>query len=124
MFCSSFGGVVFPPDHSSDKILLTKYFITNATQIIELCIVNANKNSAVLCKQLLQKPQPGIHHAQPFVMTGEVFALFADYLSEPLTDAGIIHVVVVDPPLIAGVVGRIDVDKPVGLSALPGCRRE
>ena len=45
-------------------------------------------------------------------MTGEVFALFADYLSEPLTDAGIIHVVVVDPPLIAGVVGRIDVDKP------------
>ena len=43
-------------------------------------------------------------------MTAEVLALLADDLPEPLLDSGVVHVVGVDPPLVASVVRRIDVD--------------
>ena len=43
-------------------------------------------------------------------MPGEIFALRADHLPQPFQDTGIVHVVVVDPLLIAGVVRRIDID--------------
>ena len=40
-------------------------------------------------------------------MTGQVFALFADNLAQPLLDLRVIDIIVVDPALVAGVVGRI-----------------
>lgn len=43
-------------------------------------------------------------------MSGEVFGLAAYDLAEPLLDFRAVDVVVVDPVLIAGVVGRVDVD--------------
>jgi hypothetical protein len=43
-------------------------------------------------------------------MTGQVLTLAADYLTEPLPYTGIIDVIVVNPALVAGVVGRIYVD--------------
>lgn len=43
-------------------------------------------------------------------MTGQVLALFADHLAQPLLDLRVIDIIVVDPTLVAGVVGRIDVD--------------
>ena len=55
----------------------------------------------------MQQLQPGIHHAQPFVMAGQVLALFADNLTQPLFDFRIVDVVVINPALVASVVGRI-----------------
>ena len=43
-------------------------------------------------------------------MAGQVLALFADNLAQPLFDLRVIDIVVVDPALVAGVVGRINVD--------------
>ena len=40
-------------------------------------------------------------------MAGQVLALFADNLTQPLLDLRIIDIIVVDPALVAGVVGRI-----------------
>ena len=40
-------------------------------------------------------------------MTGQVLALFADNLAQPLFDFRVVDVIVVDPALVAGVVGRI-----------------
>ena len=42
-------------------------------------------------------------------MAGQVLALFADNLAQPLLDLRVIDIIVVDPALVAGVVGRIDV---------------
>ena len=35
---------------------------------------------------LLQQLQPRVHHAQPLVMAGQILALFADDLAQPLFD--------------------------------------
>ena len=43
-------------------------------------------------------------------MAGQVLALFADNLTQPLFDFRIVDVVVINPALVASVVGRIDVD--------------
>jgi len=43
-------------------------------------------------------------------MAGQVLALFADNLTQPLFDFRVIDIVVIDPALFAGVIGRIDVD--------------
>ena len=40
-------------------------------------------------------------------MAGQVLALFADNLAQPLLDLRVIDVIVIDPALVAGVVGRI-----------------
>ena len=42
-------------------------------------------------------------------MAGQVLALFADNLAQPLLDLRVIDIIVVDPALVAGVVGRINV---------------
>ena len=40
-------------------------------------------------------------------MAGQILALFADNLAQPLFDLRVIDIVVVDPALVACVVGRI-----------------
>ena len=40
-------------------------------------------------------------------MAGQVLALFAHHFAQPLLNLGIVHIVVVHPILVAGVVGRI-----------------
>lgn len=54
--------------------------------------------------------QARVHHAAPLVVAAEVFALFADGLADPFLELGLGQVVVVDPLLVAGVVGRVDID--------------
>ena len=62
-------------------------------------------------------------------MAGQVLALFADNLAQPLLDLRVADIIVVDPALVAGVVWRINVnalDAPrtgaATLSGLPDCR--
>ena len=43
-------------------------------------------------------------------MTAQIFSLFTDHFTQPFADFRVIHVVVVDPAFIAGVVGRINID--------------
>ena len=40
----------------------------------------------------------------------ETLALLADHLAKPFPDPQVVHAVVVDPSLVAGIVRRIDVD--------------
>jgi hypothetical protein len=54
--------------------------------------------------------QPRIHHAAPLVVARGVFAFLSDGLADPLFELRLGEVVVVDPPLVAGVVGRVDID--------------
>ena len=43
-------------------------------------------------------------------MAGQVLALFADNLAQPLLDLRVVDVIVIDPALVSGVGGRIDID--------------
>ena len=43
-------------------------------------------------------------------MAAKVFGLFADDVAQPFANPRVIDVVVVDPALVARVVGRVDVD--------------
>ena len=40
-------------------------------------------------------------------MAGQILALFADNLAQPLLNLRVVDIIVVDPALVAGVVGRI-----------------
>ena len=68
---------------------------------------NADCDAAIFRQQLLQQFQPGVHHAQPLVVAGQVLALLAHNFAQPLFDPGVVHIVVVHPALVAGVIGWI-----------------
>jgi len=55
-------------------------------------------------------------------MAGQVLALFADNLAQPLFDLRVVDVIVIDPALVAGVVGRIDIDA-LDAPLVPGQQR-
>ena len=98
------------PNHGCDEVRATEYFIQHAAQILNFVVVERDEDNSVLAQELPQQRQPGVHHAEPFVVAAEVFGFFADDLTEPLADAGIVDVVVVDPAFVAGVVRRVDVN--------------
>ena len=83
-----------------------------ALLIKDVCTIeNCPHISDVLhMQQLLQQLQPGIHHAQPFVVPGQVLALPAHDLPQPLADFRVVYIVIVDPALVSRVVGRVDID--------------
>ena len=55
-------------------------------------------------------------------MAGQVLALFADNLAQPLLDFWVVDIIVVDPALVARVVGRIDVNA-LDAPLIPGQQR-
>lgn len=43
-------------------------------------------------------------------MPTQVFTLLADHVAQPFPDLGVVHRIVVNPALVVGVVGRVNVD--------------
>ena len=84
--------------------------------------IKTNENNTIVRQQLLQQLQPRVHHAQPLVMACQVLALFADNLAQPLLDLRVIDIIVVDPALVAGVVGWINVNA-LDAPLIPGQQR-
>ena len=101
--------IVLPCD-LSDKIYSSKYLVTNKFEVIKFVIIYTDENGTIICKQLLQQSQSRIHHAEPFVVTREILAFLADDFTEPFLDLRVVHVVVVNPSFVSGIVRRIDVD--------------
>ena len=101
------GGICTLPRNIGNETVAAENFITNQLEIGILRIINADENNTIIRQQLLQQLQPRVHHAQPLVVAGQVFALFANHLAQPLLDIRVIDIIVVDPTLVAGVVGRI-----------------
>ena len=92
-------------DHQAPATLPGLCYVQTARQP-----THADKDHAIVSQQLLQRHQPGIHHAEPLIVTGQVLALFAHYFSQPFLDVGIADIIVVAPALVAGVVGRVNLD--------------
>ena len=75
---------------------------------MHLVVIDRNEEHAVIRKHLPQQFEPRHHHAQPFVMPREVLAVH--HLAQPFLHHGRVHVVVVNPILVASVVGWVSVD--------------
>lgn len=82
-------------------------FVAHEFQRRALVVIDAYKYGAGSPEHHAHQPQPRIHHAQPLVMTREVLSLLADDLTEPFSNPRIVHVVVVNPAFVAGVIRRI-----------------
>src|SRR3990172_9285961 len=67
------------PNKLTNKILLPKYLIHHHPQVVNLIIVNVNKDNAILAQKVLGKEQTGIYHAEPVaVKVAAVFAVLAE----------------------------------------------
>ena len=73
-------------------------------------IVDRDPNRAVFAQKFLEEPQARIHHAQPLIVARQVFRLLADSRAKPGPDFRRVDIVVIDPGLIARVVGRVNID--------------
>ena len=97
------GGICTLPGNIGNKAVTAENLIINQLEIGILRIINADENNSVVRQQLLAR----VHHAQPLVMAGQVLALLADNLAQPFFDLRVIDIIVIDPALVVGVVGRI-----------------
>ena len=78
--------------------------------MLHFIVVNGDENRAVVAEQFLEKLQARIHHAAPFVVAAGVLALPAHGLPDPFLELRLREIVVVNPALVARVVGRVNVD--------------
>ena len=78
--------------------------------MVDFVVVNGDENRAVVAEQFLEQLQARIHHAAPFVVAAGVLALLAHDVANPFLELRLREIVVVNPALVAGVVGRVNVD--------------
>ena len=93
-------------------ILLTKHLITNFPQVGDLVVVNGDKDYTVVPQEVGGKAQAGIHHIEPVgVKTAHGFGVtFGGLLGHFLIPRQRVGKIVLIDEIIAGVVGRIDID--------------
>ena len=111
MACGEELGVVFStffPNYLDNKVLLPKHLIHQRPQMMHLIVINRDEDRAVVGQQLAQELQPREHHAAPLVVAGEIVAVHR--AAQPVAHHRRVDLVVVNPALVAGVVGRVDVD--------------
>jgi hypothetical protein len=115
-----FWAVHHVPNRRCDEIARPENLIHQQPQRRHLVVVDRDEDRPVLAQKLFQQHQPRIHHAEPAVVAVQRLALAADHLAQPAANLRAVDVVVVDPALVAGVVGRVDVDA----LHLPGVARQ
>ena len=104
------GRIISLPRDVSHETTSPKDLVTHSLQVGSLIVINRNENSTSRRKQPLQQPQAWVHHAQPLVMAGEVFAFFADDFTKPFLNSRVVDSVVVHPTFVTRVIGRINVN--------------
>ena len=103
-------GVHGPAGQNGEEILLAEDLVHRRPQVMELVVVDGDEDRPVLRQQLPEKLQPRPHHAQPFVVPLQILPVHLPVALQPLPHQRAVHLVVVGPALIAGVVGRVDID--------------
>src|ERR1035441_7343541 len=98
------------PSVRSNKVRRTEDFVHRVAKRLNLVVVDGDENCPIFPQELAEEGEPGVHHAQPSVVTVECLTFLADGFAEPFADEGAVDVVVVSPVLVSGVVGRVDGD--------------
>ena len=108
--CIILRAIFFLPNYVSDKTSCSKNLIHRHLERRLLIIINRYKYHPIFPQEFMKQLKTWIHHAEPFVMPREVFPFFSDDFSEPFFDLGIVDIVIIHPPFISCVVGRVYVD--------------
>ena len=58
----------------------------------------------------MQEAEPRVHHAKPFIMSREIRSECPNRFSKPFLDSGVVHIIIVDPVFVTGVVRGINDD--------------
>ena len=118
VFAAIANGVHRPPRENGEEILLAENLVHHHPQMMLLVVVDGNEDRPVPRQQLLEQLQARPHHAQPLLMALQVLAVDRTVLLQPSPHQRAVDVVVVAPPLVAGVVGRVDIDAfhPLGVA--------
>lgn len=77
--------------------------------MVNLVIVEAHPEAAVVCEQLVEESQAGVHHSSPFIVPQAVVDGYGVAV-QPLAEHGAVDIVVITPAFIACVVRRVDED--------------
>ena len=94
-----------------EAVVHAKDFIRHDSEMVLLIVIQGDNYGTILGQQFFEELEAGPHHAEPFVVALEVFALDGvALLFQPLAHERAVDLVVVAPALGAGVVGRVDVD--------------
>ena len=81
-------------------------------------VIQRHPQAAGLGQKFMQELEARPHHGAPFVMAEHVFAV--DRIAgQPFAHDGAVHIVVVAPVFVAGVVGRVD-ENAVHLAGVAG----
>src|SRR6266704_1381215 len=96
------------PNKGCEKILFAEYLVHEASQPMDLELINGNKDYTVIRQEFPQQLEPWHHHAQPLVVSRQVFPI--NCFAKPIYHHRRVHIVVVNPTLVAGVVRRINVN--------------
>src|SRR2546426_187921 len=98
------------PNEGAECIGNPEDFVHQQPQRSHLVFVNADENDSVTTEKLTKNREAGIHHAEPFVMPGEISSLFTNLSTQPMPNLGAIYSIVENPVLITGVIGRVYID--------------
>jgi hypothetical protein len=77
---------------------------------VNFVVGDTDKNGSVFTEKFTQQGKARIHHAQPLVVAAQIFDFLAYDRTQPLSHFRAVDVVVVNPALVSGVVGRVDID--------------
>ena len=60
----------------------------------------------------MEETEAWVHHAEPFVVSGEIFSEFTDGFSKPFLNRWVVNVIVVAPILVACIIRWIHLTLP------------
>jgi hypothetical protein len=58
----------------------------------------------------VQQAKARVHHAEPFIVSREIYCKCTNGFSEPFLDGWVVNVIVVNPAFVASVIWRINED--------------
>ena len=101
------------------KVFFAENLCKHSTQVVYLVIVDAGQNKTVLAHQIPCQLEPRIHHVEPvgveaaggFGVGADLAAVTIDLAGELQVVSDIVAEVVRVDEVLAGVVGRVDVDE-------------
>ena len=93
---------------NGEEILLPENLVHQQPQAVLLVVIDGHEDYPVVGQQFPKKLEAGPHQAEPLIVPFQVVPV--NHLIQPRLEVGVAHIVVVDPSLVAGVVGRIDID--------------
>ena len=92
------------------KIPSAKNLVHDELEVRLFVVVYGDEYGAIFGEEFSEEHESWVHHAEPFVVSGEVFGFRAYYSAEPSLYLRRVHTIVIYPAFVACVVGWVYVD--------------